>query len=158
MKKRSVSKRSILLCISVILVVAIVLFLFKGGDRENPKIKTQIANPASEKCIELGGRVEIREDETGEYGVCVKRENECEEWELFRGECDLDDKEYFENECILDEECVPASCCHASSCVNKKNAPKCEEVMCTMECRLGSIDCGQGSCKCVDKKCVAVFD
>ena len=55
------------------------------------KGKSQIANPASVKCIEDGHRLEIRKDEEGnEYGVCIDAKgNECEEWAYFRGECML---------------------------------------------------------------------
>jgi len=53
--------------------------------------KTQIANPASVKCIEDGYRLEIRKSEDGgEYGVCIDADGgECEEWKYFRGECKL---------------------------------------------------------------------
>lgn len=48
-----------------------------------------IANPASENCVDKGGRVEIRKNsDNSEYGVCVFSDNsECEEWAFFRGEC-----------------------------------------------------------------------
>jgi putative hemolysin len=45
-----------------------------------------LANPASQYCIEQGGRLEIRKDADGnEYGVCLlPNGSECEEWALFR--------------------------------------------------------------------------
>jgi putative hemolysin len=49
----------------------------------------QIANPASQNCLEKGGRrmAESRPD-GGEFGVCYFEDNhQCEEWALFRGEC-----------------------------------------------------------------------
>lgn len=55
-------------------------------------------------------------------------------------------------ECSSDSDCVPSSCAHASSCVAKSNAPKCEGVFGTSECRQGTLDCG-GSCVCVAKRC-----
>lgn len=49
----------------------------------------QIANPASQNCIKSGGKLIIQKnDNAGEYGVCVFDDNrQCEEWALFRGEC-----------------------------------------------------------------------
>lgn len=49
----------------------------------------EIANPASEYCIEQGGRLELRDDVEGnQLGTCVFPDgSECEEWAFFRGEC-----------------------------------------------------------------------
>ena len=55
--------------------------------------------------------------------------------------------------CINDAECVPASCCHATSCVSVKNKPDCLCIFCTASCEPGTLDCGQRSCKCIDSKC-----
>lgn len=55
----------------------------------SPSPNTEMANPASVNCVNLGGRVDIRTDPTsgGQYGVCVfSNGTECEEWKLFRGE------------------------------------------------------------------------
>jgi putative hemolysin len=49
----------------------------------------QIANPASQNCVEQGGTlvIQVRGD-GGEYGVCVFEDNrQCEEWAMLRGEC-----------------------------------------------------------------------
>jgi len=48
-----------------------------------------VPNPASEYCIDQGGTLEIRTDESGnQYGVCILPDGkECEEWAFFRGEC-----------------------------------------------------------------------
>lgn len=48
-----------------------------------------IPNPASEHCVDEGGRLDIREDAGGgEYGVCMFDDgSECEEWAFHRGEC-----------------------------------------------------------------------
>ncbi|MCD6547720.1 MAG: hypothetical protein J7K22_04175 [Nanoarchaeota archaeon] len=61
-------------------------------------------------------------------------------------------------ECYVDEDCVPAQCCHATSCVPKEKAPNCENVFCTMECRNGTMDCGKGYCKCENGFCKAVIE
>jgi cbb3-type cytochrome oxidase subunit 3 len=55
-------------------------------------------------------------------------------------------------ECEKDSDCVPNSCCHADSCVNINNAPKCDRIFCTQECS-GPLDCGTGTCACVNNKC-----
>ena len=54
--------------------------------------------------------------------------------------------------CTTDEDCVPAQCCHPASCTGNAAAPSCGNVMCTMSCE-GPIDCGAGSCGCVNGKC-----
>ena len=55
----------------------------------------------------------------------------------------------------LEEECVPASCCHATECVLKSKAPDCTGLMCTMVCS-GPLDCGAGHCEYVDGECEVV--
>ncbi len=49
-----------------------------------------LANPASVRCIEQGGALEMRTDEDGgQFGVCILEDGrECEEWAFFRGECE----------------------------------------------------------------------
>ena len=49
----------------------------------------QRANPASQHCIEKGGKIYIlKTGSGGEYGVCRFADNrQCEEWAMFRGEC-----------------------------------------------------------------------
>ncbi len=54
-------------------------------------------------------------------------------------------------------ECVPAECCHATSCVLKENMPDCGMTMCTMDCRPGTMDCGQGHCELQEDECVVVW-
>jgi putative hemolysin len=46
-------------------------------------------NPASQYCVEQGGRLEVRTDAQGnQFGVCIFPDgSECEEWAFFRGEC-----------------------------------------------------------------------
>lgn len=47
-----------------------------------------MANPASQNCVDKGGRIEMRENNKGQYGVCLFEDNrQCEEWALFRNEC-----------------------------------------------------------------------
>lgn len=50
----------------------------------------QLPNPASVYCEEVGGQLDIREDpDGGQYGVCVFADgSECDEWDLYRGDCE----------------------------------------------------------------------
>jgi putative hemolysin len=54
-----------------------------------PESAAQIANPASQNCVEQGGTLVIQErPDGGQYGVCTFEDNkQCEEWAMFRGEC-----------------------------------------------------------------------
>jgi len=47
----------------------------------------------------------------------------------------------------MEESCVPTSCCHATSCINENLKPNCSNILCTMECKPGTMDCGAGNCK-----------
>jgi hypothetical protein len=55
-------------------------------------------------------------------------------------------------ECEEDSDCIPITCCHPESCTIKQKAPGCDNSICTMAC-LGPLDCGVGSCSCVNNKC-----
>ncbi len=44
--------------------------------------------------------------------------------------------------CETDSDCVPAQCCHPNACVNKAYQEPCDDV-----------DCGAGSCGCVNGTC-----
>ena len=47
-----------------------------------------IANPASANCIAKGGKLEMRTNKNGQYGVCLFEDNrQCEEWALMNGKC-----------------------------------------------------------------------
>ncbi len=59
-----------------------------------------------------------------------------------------------EDACTTDADCVPAACCHPSACVAQSNAPSCGDVMCTMDCQPGTMDCG-GGCLCHEGRCAA---
>jgi hypothetical protein len=53
--------------------------------------------------------------------------------------------------CARNEDCVPAGCCHPSGCTNVLVKKPCN-LMCTASCE-GPLDCGAGSCGCVDGTC-----
>ncbi len=47
-----------------------------------------LANPASVFCAQNGGRLEIRDGENGQFGMCLFPDgSQCEEWAYLRGEC-----------------------------------------------------------------------
>lgn len=80
----------ILIALGILLAVVLVNYAVRLSNSNNSEAQTQIPNPASTNCINLGGRLEMRTDEDGgQYGVCIKDGKECEEWSLFRGECEL---------------------------------------------------------------------
>jgi hypothetical protein len=50
---------------------------------------TQLANPASQNCVAVGGTVSLQtRGDGGQYGICLFEDNrQCEEWALLRGQC-----------------------------------------------------------------------
>lgn len=62
-----------------------------------------------------------------------------------------------EKQCETVDQCSPEECCHSSEAVNKKFAPDCTEVMCTMECVPRTLDCDQGDLVCVRGECEVVI-
>ncbi|MDD4122814.1 MAG: DUF333 domain-containing protein [Candidatus Pacebacteria bacterium] len=58
---------------------------------EVPADQIQLANPASQYCIDNQGKLEMRKDiNGGEYGVCLFEDNrQCEEWAMFRNLCPM---------------------------------------------------------------------
>jgi hypothetical protein len=56
--------------------------------------------------------------------------------------------------CITVDDCVPAQCCHPTSCVNQASIHVCN-FLCTASCE-GPLDCGAGTCGCDNGKCVVV--
>ena len=69
--------------------VSALLALALGLAGDAARAQTQLANPASQRCIASGGALQIeRRPDGGQFGVCVFVDNrQCEEWALFRGEC-----------------------------------------------------------------------
>ena len=57
-----------------------------------------------------------------------------------------------------EEECVPASCCHATECVLESEAPNCSRSFCSMNCEPDTLDCGQAKCEYIDDKCEVVLN
>ncbi|MBW3019525.1 DUF333 domain-containing protein, partial [Candidatus Woesearchaeota archaeon] len=77
---------------------------------EGKCIQESLGNPASMKCEEDGGTLEMKEDEQGnQYGVCTLPDGtECDEWAYYRGECPA---EIVEGECTGEPVYLRAECC-----------------------------------------------
>ena len=67
----------------------LVLFLVVTACSVDPAPRPHLANPASQNCVDKGGKLVIeRQPDGGQYGVCVFEDNrQCEEWALMRGQC-----------------------------------------------------------------------
>ena len=65
----------------------------------------------------------------------------------------LDEEKEVIDYCESDNNCVRATCCHATNVVNKNYAPDCIGVACTFDCS-GPLDCGAGYPACENNKCV----
>ncbi len=146
-----------IVAIVIILLAILIYLIFNNTSSSDVKINdstsAQIANPAAVYCIDNNGTLQIKDSPDGQYSLCVFNDgSSCEEWEYFRGECGVG--QLF-NECSSDSDCVPASCCHPTSCVSASNAPICNKIACTMDCKPATLDCGQGKCLCSNGKCGA---
>jgi len=60
-----------------------------------------------------------------------------------------------ETECSVDDDCVAVCGCHPEQCIPTKQKAECPSVFCTQVCS-GPLDCGAGSCGCVESKCQVV--
>ena len=61
------------------------LLLISGCSSKEPNKAAGIANPASEHCVKIGGKLEIIKEAAGEKGMCHLPDGTVvEEWELFR--------------------------------------------------------------------------
>jgi putative hemolysin len=80
----------LLLSVSCVLLVVVVL-VAACGPQPSPTPEAagqEIANPASEYCVQQGGTLDIRMEASGEVGYCQFADgSECEEWAFMRGEC-----------------------------------------------------------------------
>ncbi len=92
--------RNIILFLLVLVLLSLCLFLFtKKVKTTTPSqnqsattlpspTSTQMANPASVYCVNIGGTLAIQNGRLGEYGLCNFQDGRaCEEWALFRGDC-----------------------------------------------------------------------
>lgn len=78
----------------IVLIIIILAVFYSYNKKEVAEVKEEnkvgIANPASVFCEENGGALEIINEEAGQKGMCSFTTGEkCEEWALFRGECNV---------------------------------------------------------------------
>lgn len=98
----------------IISILIVACLAIAGCAQDN----TQIANPASEHCIEQGGTLEIVDTEDGQVGMCTLPDGTvCDEWAYYNGECGEDNAENITSF----EECV-----EAGNSVMESNPRKCE--------------------------------
>jgi|GEM_PF-1643448 len=103
-----------------------------------------LANPASTNCITKGGTLSIQDTNEGQIGLCTfPNGKECEEWALFRGDCNA-------NACgpcpqysppapgFCSDGKIVADVADECGCIGP---PKCEPVACTMD----AMACPDGS-------------
>lgn len=107
-------KGNIVLLILIATIAFGVLFFFYKNSNPPPsgssevqdnapeKDTTSVANPASQYCIEKGGKVEIVSNSDGsQFGMCQLNDYSCEEWTFYKGECTIkDDEEKIKEELI----------------------------------------------------------
>jgi|GEM_PF-1285968 len=56
----------------------------------NTNSDSQMANPASVKCLADGGKLDTYDSLIGQFSLCVFSDNSiCDEWAYFRGECNV---------------------------------------------------------------------
>ena len=67
---------------------------------------------------------------------------------------EVGDEENAEDEIM----CVPATCCHATECVQENEAPNCSGAFCTMSCEPDTLDCGQARCEYINESCGVVLN
>ena len=73
------------------LIATLPAALLVGCGESSPvkNVDAEIANPASEHCVKIGGKVEIRKETNGEVGYCHLPDGSIvEEWKLFRSSVD----------------------------------------------------------------------
>lgn len=69
------------------IAVSMVGLLACGSDDEPSDDTVEIANPASEFCVDQGGTVEIVDGDDGQVGYCdLPDGTRVDEWEYFRSQ------------------------------------------------------------------------
>lgn len=76
---------------NIVLFAALAASLMACSTVQQPPAQVGLANPASQYCIEQGGRLEIKDEHSGQVGYCHLPDGSIvEEWALFRqqpGQC-----------------------------------------------------------------------
>jgi len=85
-----VDKISLILHWATIILLAAILTGCAASEVEQEPL-TGMANPASVYCQGLGFEEETRENELGQYGVCLFPDgSECDTWNFLAGRCGQD--------------------------------------------------------------------
>jgi len=120
----------------VLIIAVIILFIYLNG----PTTTTKVTN--FEECVAAGYLV----------------------METYPRQCKTPDGRIFdeiipvqENTCQNKLDCVPTTCCHANSCINRNYKPDCKDIGCSAVCEPGTMDCSQGYCDCVKNECKAIL-
>ncbi len=81
---------SALRLLSALCLVPLLAACGGGAAKPVPGQWASMANPASKYCAELGGRLELRNEQGGEAGYCHMPDGSViEEWQLYRGKNSL---------------------------------------------------------------------
>jgi len=77
------------LVLLAVLVAACAAPVPQSTPQPTPTPQIGMPNPASQNCIQKGGKLTIeKRGDGGEFGVCwFEDARQCEEWALLRGEC-----------------------------------------------------------------------
>jgi len=113
------------------------------------------ALPKSCKCVD--SKCQAVFEQVSNFKECLAAgyqvmENEPRQCKTPEGTIFTEEKEQVIG-CVSNDDCVAAICCHPKECVLKSQIPDCSNIMCTQECLAGTMDCGQGSCVCIEGKC-----
>ena len=72
----------------VLMILMAVILVGCGSKGDTGQAGSGLANPASVYCQGLGFNEETREDEAGQYGVCIFEDgSECDTWDFLAGRC-----------------------------------------------------------------------
>jgi putative hemolysin len=78
----------------VVILIVISITGCSAGEKEVQPVEEPgpgLANPASVYCQGLGFEEEARENELGQYGVCIFPDgNECDTWDFLAGRCGVE--------------------------------------------------------------------
>lgn len=73
---------------AVFLLALVLLLTSCKQDQAQKTTQTSVANPASVYCQSLGYTEEIRQNSSGQYGVCIFPDgSECNSWDFLAGRC-----------------------------------------------------------------------
>lgn len=143
----------IILILSFILMFGCIMPELNSKNEDQKGNDTTISNPASEFCINHGGRLNIVQEASGEYRVCeFSNGAKCEEWAYLRGECSPEKPNY----CANDADCACGTHIKTGECfVGSKNFVNVEKQCpdyCTGIGDMFETKCVNHQCKIVKKE------